>query len=127
MTAPEVGGRVVAVCAMCDGPMPRHGRSPLYCTTACRDKAKRRRAKGRKPLPPPAPPSVCVRCGKVACPTEAAAKEAKAAVQAKTGRVDEVRYYQCPDGWWHWTRVDASLDGWRARRAPATRGGGMGA
>lgn len=49
------------------------------------------------------PVTHCLRCNKVASPTEQAAKDAKRGVEARTGRTNEVRYYQCGDGWWHWT------------------------
>jgi hypothetical protein len=62
------------------------------------------------------PAARCETCGKVANPTKQAAKEAKRAIEARSGRTNEVRYYQCEDGWWHWTRMDASLDGWRRHR-----------
>lgn len=112
MTRPE------RVCATCGRDIRHRGDSTVYCHKTCKDKAKRRRARNRsmvaKVVPPP-PPTYCIPCGKVACPTEDAAKDAKRAVEAATGRTNEVRYYRCPEGWWHWTRLDATLDGYRAR------------
>lgn len=103
-------------CVVCGRDIGHRGDSTIYCHTTCRRKAARDRRKERPaPLPPLLPPTHCVRCDKVACPTEEAAKDAKRAVEVKTGRRDEVRYYECPEGWWHWTRMDASLDGFRSR------------
>lgn len=107
-------------CTVCEGPMPRHSRSPSYCTSACKNKAKQRRTRNRNMLgkyAPPPPPTHCQTCGKVACPTKDAAKVAKRTAEANTGHTNDVRYYQCPDGWWHWTRLDATLDGYLARTA----------
>lgn len=63
------------------------------------------------------PASHCATCGKVASPTKEAAKEAKRAIEQRARRTNEVRYFQCPDGWWHWTRMDATLSGFRAHHA----------
>jgi hypothetical protein len=49
------------------------------------------------------PATHCIPCGKVASLTKEAAKEAKRAVEQRTGRTNEVRYYECPEGYWHWT------------------------
>jgi hypothetical protein len=49
------------------------------------------------------PATHCVPCGKVASLTKDAAKAAKRAVEQRTGRTNEVRYYECPEGFWHWT------------------------
>lgn len=62
------------------------------------------------------PAGRCVSCGKVASPTKADAKRMKREIEAKAGRTNEVRYYECPDGWWHWTRLNATLEGWRTER-----------
>lgn len=66
------------------------------------------------------PAGRCLSCGKVASPTKADAKRMKREIEAKAGRTNEVRYYECPDGWWHWTRMDASLEGWRTEREIST-------
>lgn len=63
------------------------------------------------------PAARCETCGKVANLTKEAAKDAKRAIEQRSGRTNPVRYYQCDDGWWHWTRMDATLDGFRARQA----------
>lgn len=106
-------------CKGCQGPIPpRRNLSAAYCSPECKWVSARRRSRKAKrptPLAPPPPPTHCASCGKVACPTEDAAKVAKRAVEIATGRTNDVRYYQCSDGWWHWTRLDATLDGFRAR------------
>lgn len=113
MTAP---GRV---CAVCGRDIRHRGENTVYCHRTCRDKAKRQRNRAifKAPLLPPPPPTHCERCGKLACVTEQAARLAKRDVEARTGHRDEVRYYECPEGFWHWTRMDATLDGYRARSA----------
>lgn len=63
------------------------------------------------------PAGKCTTCGKVANPTEQAAKEAKAAIERRSGHRNAVRYYQCPDGWWHWTSREATKDAYRRRVA----------
>ena len=112
MTAPE------RLCATCGRDIRHRGDRVIYCHKSCAEKAKRRRARNRNMLgkvAPPPPPTHCIPCGKVACTTEEAAKVAKRAVEIARGRTNEVRYYRCPEGWWHWTRLDATLDGFRAR------------
>lgn len=66
------------------------------------------------------PAGRCTTCGKVASPTEDTAKDTKRAIERKSGRTSTVRYYQCPDGWWHWTRMGADLDTWKAERMMTT-------
>lgn len=106
-------------CKGCAEPIPaRRPDSAAYCSPECKWVAGKRRArKSKRPtlVPPLLPPTHCIPCGKVACPTEDAAKAAKRTAEIRTGRHDEVRYYECPEGWWHWTRMDANLDGFRAR------------
>lgn len=105
-------------CAFCEGPIPAHRPDATYCGKTCKRKAQERRARNRRwaqSVAPPPPPSRCGTCRKLACPTREAAKAAKRAIEVQTGHVDEVRYYECPEGWWHWTRLDATLDGYRAR------------
>lgn len=103
-------------CAVCGRDISRRGENRIYCAKTCKQKATKARRKERgTPLSPLLPPAHCLPCDKVACPTEDAARVAKRAVEQNTGRRNEVRYYQCPEGWWHWTRMDATLDGFRAR------------
>lgn len=107
------------VCAVCGRDISHRGENRVYCHPACKRKAQQRRRKERgAPLIAPPPVMHCLPCNKLACPTEAEAKAAKRAVEARTGRTNEVRYYRCPEGWWHWTRMAATLDGFRARRVP---------
>lgn len=107
-------------CATCGRDIRHRGENTVYCHRTCKEKAKRRRQRDARmaavPLLAPLPPTHCAACGKLACPTEDAARDAKRAVEAQAGRTNEVRYYQCPEGWWHWTRMDATLDGFRARQ-----------
>lgn len=104
-------------CAVCERDISHRGDNTVYCHRTCKQKAAKARRKERpEPLPVPLPPTDCIPCGKLACPTEDAAKAAKRGVEQKTGRTNDVRYYQCSEGWWHWTRVDATLDGFRARQ-----------
>jgi hypothetical protein len=106
-------------CAFCQEPIPLHRPAATYCNKTCKRKASERRARARKwaaiPVVAEPPPARCWPCGKLACLTEDAAKVSKRAIEARTGHIDEVRYYKCPEGWWHWTRMDATLDGFRAR------------
>jgi hypothetical protein len=107
---------------------------PMYHSLSCRDAARRSRKKARAAARKPGqqetqeqreaaqdaehiaaisaaarelllPASHCTACGKVASPTKQAAKDAKRAIEQRANRTNEVRYYQCPDGWWHWTRL----------------------
>lgn len=107
------------LCVVCERDIRHRGDTVLYCSGSCKRRAQRNRRMVRKPFVPPPPPTHCVPCGKLACLTENAAKEAKRAVEQQTGRTNEVRYYQCPEGWWHWTRMDATLDGFRAHTGGA--------
>jgi len=43
-------------------------------------------------------------CGKVASPTEESARFKAALAQAVTGNENDLDYYQCPAGSWHWSR-----------------------
>lgn len=49
------------------------------------------------------PATHCPACNKVASPTKEAAKAAKRGIEQRTGRTNEVRFYECPSGFWHWT------------------------
>lgn len=49
------------------------------------------------------PATHCPTCNKVASPTKEAAKAAKRAIEHHTRHTNEVRYYRCSAGYWHWT------------------------
>lgn len=51
------------------------------------------------------PPLNKCRCGKLACPTLEDAREIRAKIWAKEGGPYRCRYYKCPSGAWHWTRM----------------------
>jgi hypothetical protein len=108
------------LCVVCGRDIRHRGDGALYCHRTCKDKAKRRRHRMNKSLAAPLPPTHCVPCDKLACPTEDAARATKRAVEDRSGHTNAVRYYQCPEGWWHWTRVDATLTGFRARNKAAS-------
>jgi hypothetical protein len=147
--APDAG-MILLICGRCEEPFgwtPRAEATgtllgPTYCSQTCQSAAHNKRKKDRKRAVAETVEDrertnrimaesdaarelmlmggKCSACGKVANPTKAAAKDAKRAIEQRSGRTNEVRYYQCDDGWWHWTRMGADLETWRAERMMTT-------
>lgn len=125
-------GMVLLICGRCERPfgwiVPADSTAapPIVCSDTCRTAARKARRKARDLGPVKTvrdvererveamaaaarelllPASHCTSCGKVASPTREAAKEAKRSIEQQARRTNEVRYYECPAGWWHWTRM----------------------